>query len=181
MDKWLKGPTGTDGIFVVLVVVVPAADGESLYPGVVVALGRRPEPALAKTAQTCLLEVRVHQVEFVLRGQEPVRETVDGQVLAEGGGIVSVTLGGDDGIGVGLARPYRGICLYVDVFSIGPLDARALVARGGLKIAPTVRIAALVVEDDSPASPSLPTAATQRAVRPPFHIPEGVPAAPEST
>ncbi len=69
--KWInrligKGPTSPDWISVGLVAAVLGPDGETLVPGVVVAvLGGRPEPALAKPAQTCLFQVYVHQVEFV--------------------------------------------------------------------------------------------------------------------
>ena len=60
----LKGPTRTHGMTIVLVAaagLVPVR--EILVPGVAaVALRRRPEPGLAKTAQARLFEVCVHQV-----------------------------------------------------------------------------------------------------------------------
>ena len=69
----LKGPTRTDSISVDLVHVVLATVRESLLPCVVeIALGGRPEPALAETAQTFCFEVCAHQVEFIFRGKEPV-------------------------------------------------------------------------------------------------------------
>ena len=104
-------------------------------------LGFVPQPSLMRTACDSPNGGRrsgagpdspIHQVQFILRRQEPVAVAVEDQLAGQRRGAVARALGGDDLVGVGLPGADGGAGgARNDIGAVPPGDAGALVLGCG--------------------------------------------------